>query len=121
MPLYAAIPVIYALGIETLARWSRVAAGVMLLALLALFAAEQVAWFGRLSPDLATQAAISCLDDRGIRYASASYWVAYKITFLTGERVIVAPSDGMDRYPPYTAMVSARPAALLGCDQLLRQ
>jgi hypothetical protein len=50
----------------------------------------------------------ACLERQGVRYAFAGYWVAYKVTFLTGERVIVAPRDGLDRYSPYTTAVSAR-------------
>jgi hypothetical protein len=33
------------------------------------------------------------LDVRGIRYASADYWLAYYITFMTNERTIVASND----------------------------
>jgi hypothetical protein len=44
------------------------------------------------------------------RVARADYWLSYKLTFLTGERVIVAPTNGVDRYPPYTAAVRAEPS-----------
>lgn len=33
------------------------------------------------------------LEARGIKYASADYWLAYSITFLTNERVVVASED----------------------------
>lgn len=33
------------------------------------------------------------LEARGIRYASSDYWVAYAVTFLTQERVVVASED----------------------------
>lgn len=33
------------------------------------------------------------LETAGIRYASADYWMAYALTFLTNERVIVASED----------------------------
>jgi hypothetical protein len=33
------------------------------------------------------------LEARGIRYATSDYWLAYPITFLTNERVVVASDD----------------------------
>ena len=36
---------------------------------------------------------VRSLDARGIRYASADYWIAYYVTFLSGERIIVASED----------------------------
>ncbi len=33
------------------------------------------------------------LEAKGITYARADYWIAYDVTFLTGERVIVASTD----------------------------
>jgi hypothetical protein len=33
------------------------------------------------------------LEARGVRYARANYWLAYALTFLTNERVIVASED----------------------------
>jgi hypothetical protein len=45
---------------------------------------------------------IRALDARGIRYAVADYWIAYYITFLTNERIIVADDD-------YTRIVSYGP------------
>jgi hypothetical protein len=33
------------------------------------------------------------------------------VTFLTGERIIVSPVNGVDRYPRYTAFVEAQPDA----------
>jgi hypothetical protein len=33
------------------------------------------------------------LDARGIRYATSDYWIAYYVTFMTNERIIVAASD----------------------------
>jgi hypothetical protein len=35
------------------------------------------------------------LDAQGIRYAYADYWLAYYITFLTDERILVAATDSM--------------------------
>jgi hypothetical protein len=42
----------------------------------------------------------------------ADYFVAFRITFLTRERVIAAPTHGVHRYLPYDRLVAraARPA-----------
>jgi hypothetical protein len=56
----------------------------------------------RLTPDRSSQRTIACLEAAGISAARAGYWQSYKLTFLTGERVIVSPIDGVDRYPPYS-------------------
>lgn len=33
------------------------------------------------------------LEARGVRYAIADYWIAYAVTFLTNERILIASSD----------------------------
>jgi hypothetical protein len=39
---------------------------------------------------------------RGVGYAEADYWASYRLTFLSGERIVVVPTNaGEDRYPPY--------------------
>jgi hypothetical protein len=50
------------------------------------------------------QAIIRELDARHVRYALADYWMAYAITFLTNERIIVA-SDTFLRIPAYNRLV----------------
>jgi hypothetical protein len=45
------------------------------------------------------------LDARGIDAGYADYWGAYTLDFLTRERIIIAPYDGVDRYLPYTQYV----------------
>ncbi len=41
---------------------------------------------------------------RGVRYAAADYWASYRLTFLTGERLVVVPANAAeDRYPAYRA------------------
>jgi hypothetical protein len=107
MPIYATLPVIYAVGVDALWRWSRSAGMVGLVFVLLLFAAQQLGWYQHLEPDRASAQIIACLDRAGVRAARADYWLSYKITFLTGERIIVAPSDGVDRYPPYSALAGS--------------
>jgi hypothetical protein len=111
MPLHAALPAVYAVGIDSAFRTNRIAGIALLTSLLALFVWQQAAWYRRLEPDRESQAIVSCLDRSGVRAAYADYWISYKLTFLTDERLIVAPNDGTDRYPPYTAMVRAEASA----------
>jgi hypothetical protein len=102
MPTYAALPVVYAMGVDAAWRTNR-AAGVALLAfMLALFASQQIGWYLHLEPDRRSQQAIACLDAADIRAARAPYWQSYTLTFLTHERIIVSPMDGLDRYAPYS-------------------
>lgn len=111
MPLHAALPVVYAVGIDGTLRSNRIAGVALLTSLLALFALQQATWYQRLEPDRDASAIIGCLDRAGIRTAYADYWLSYKLTFLTGEHVIVAPVGGVDRYAPYTAAVRAQPSS----------
>jgi hypothetical protein len=111
MPVHAALPVVYAVGIEAALRTNRMAGVALLAALVSLFAWQQAEWYRRLEPDREALAIVNCLNKSGIRAARADYWLSYKLTFLTGERVIVAPTNGTDRYPPYTATVRAEPSA----------
>jgi hypothetical protein len=77
--------------------------------LLLLFASQQIGWYLHLEPDRASQQAIACLDAAGIRAARSGYWQSYTLTFLTNERVIVSPVDGMDRYAPYSEQTRSSP------------
>ena len=45
---------------------------------------------------------------RGVHLAMADYWTAYRLTFLTGERLVVVPTNTReDRYAPYRAAFDA--------------
>ena len=111
MPLHAALPVVYAAGIDAALRANRMAGAALLAALVSVFVWQQVDWYGRLQPDREADAIVGCLKGTDVRVARSDYWLSYKLTFLTGERVIVAPTNGVDRYPPYTAAVRAQPSA----------
>jgi hypothetical protein len=108
MPAAGAMAVVLALGVWRIFQRSRVAGAVTLAALLALFGMEQRAWYRQLAPDVETPAIIACLDRLGVRAAYADYWLSYKITFLTGERIVAVPYNGVNRYPPYSAHVAAQ-------------
>ena len=107
MPVSGALAVVFALGVWRIFRWSRVAGAIALAMALTLFGLEQRAWYRQLAPDTRSAALIDCLDRSGVRAAFADYWISYKLTFLTAERIVVAPHNGMDRYPSYTAQVRA--------------
>jgi len=46
------------------------------------------------------------LEARGIRYGTSDYWLAYSLTFLTNERVILASED-LIRIATYQRIVNA--------------
>ncbi|NOK62476.1 MAG: hypothetical protein GFH27_549293n210 [Chloroflexi bacterium AL-W] len=45
------------------------------------------------------------LSQRQVQGAYADYWMAYALTFVTEERLTIAPYNGIDRYPSYTEFV----------------
>ena len=50
------------------------------------------------------------LRQRGVRYATAEYWLSYRLTFLWAENPIVIPlNSGQDRYVPYRRAFDAAP------------
>ena len=110
MPAYGALAVVFALGVWRIFRWSRVAGAISLAMALTLFGLGQRAWYRELAPDTQSAAIINCLDRSGVRAAFADYWISYKLTFLTDERIVIAPDNGVDRYPPYTAQVRTHPS-----------
>jgi hypothetical protein len=107
MPIFSALPAIYATGVAAL--WDRHRSAGLALggALLATFAFEQIVWSQTLGPDAESRAVLACMNQQSVGRAYADYWMSYKLTFLSGETIIVAPRDGSDRYPAYTALVHA--------------
>jgi hypothetical protein len=56
----------------------------------------------------------AALRERGVTYAAAQYWLAYRLTFLWGEQPIVVPLDPtQDRYAPYRQGFAAAPTVAL--------
>ena len=116
MPIYAGLPVVYAIGVGSVWRMSRVAGAALMLLMLGIFAAQQIGWYQHLEPDAESARTIACLDRAGVRTARAGYWQSYKLTFLTGERIIISPTDGVDRYAPYSEQTSSSPTLeAIGC------
>ena len=53
-------------------------------------------------------ALVAAADRLGVRHAYADYWIAYRLTFESRERVIAVPFF-VDRHPAYRAEVDAAP------------
>ncbi|HET7695835.1 MAG TPA: hypothetical protein VFK57_09025 [Vicinamibacterales bacterium] len=67
--------------------------------------ARLAAEYVRGAPTPAKQPLIAVLESRGIRYGMADYWLAYYVTFATGERIVLASSDVM-RISTYEQIVN---------------
>lgn len=102
---FKGVPEVYAA-----ARERRRIASAIVAAIIAVHAWQQVIWYQKLQPDTASIATIECLKRNGIRGGYAEYWTAYKLTFVAQEEIVIAPIDGIDRYPPYTEYVRSLPA-----------
>jgi 4-amino-4-deoxy-L-arabinose transferase-like glycosyltransferase len=110
IPWYAGLSVAWAAGSAALARDRKARASVILAAILVVHVWQQAIWYGKLSTDTQSQATIDCLKQNGIRGGFADYWTSYKLTFLSNEEIIIAPNNGVDRYPRYTEYVRSLPA-----------
>ena len=109
IPWYAGLVVAWAVGSLALARGRRLPAALVVTTIVAVHAWQQVAWYQRLRPDVQSVETIECLKRNGIKGGYAEYWTAYKLTFLAQEELIIAPTDGVDRYPRYTEYVRSLP------------
>jgi hypothetical protein len=109
IPWYAGLSVAWAVGSLALARTRQSVASVIVAAIVAVHAWQQVIWYHKLQPDTLSPATIECLKRNGIRGGYAEYWTSYKLTFIAREDIIIAPTDGIDRYPRYTEYVRALP------------
>lgn len=49
------------------------------------------------------------LRQEGISGGYGNYWISYKVTLLSGERVVVTPLEDWDRYPLYSQRVATLP------------
>jgi hypothetical protein len=109
IPWYAGLSVAWGAGSLVLAGNRKTLATAIVASILAVHAWQQVLWYRKLQPDTQSLATIDCLKRNGIRGGYAEYWTAYKLTFLARENIIVAPADGIDRYPAYTEYVRSLP------------
>ena len=54
---------------------------------------------------------LNFLRDRGVNRVSAPYWIAYRLTFESGEKIIgTPPADDEPRYQPYAEQVNSSPS-----------
>ena len=86
-------------------------ASIIVAAIIAVHAWQQAIWYQKLQPDTQSLATIDCLKRNGIRGGFAEYWTGYKLTFIAQEEIVIAPTDGIDRYPRYTEFVGSLPAS----------
>ncbi len=109
VPYYAGLAVALAAGSVALAKGDRNIAAIFVGMLLIVFGLQQFVWYQKLTPDAESRRMLDCLARDGIRGGYADYWTSYKLTFLSKEAIILAPSNGVDRYPSYTEFVRALP------------
>lgn len=109
IPWYAGLAVAWTIGSVALARTRVAVASLIVAAIVGVHIWQQVIWYRTLQPDTQSLATIACLKRNGIRGGYAEYWTAYKLTFLAKEELIIAPFDGVDRYPRYTEHVRSLP------------
>ena len=109
VPYYGGLAVALASGALLLAKGDARIACVPLGMMLVVFALQQFVWYQKLTPDTDSPRMIECLKEQGIRGGTLEYWTSYKLTFLSGETLIFTPSNGIDRYPPFTAFVRTLP------------
>jgi hypothetical protein len=107
IPWYAGLSVAWSAGSITLAGGRRALALAFVAAIVMIHAWQQTIWFRKLQPDARSRALIDCMTQKGIRGGYAEYWTAYRLTFLANEEIIIAPTDGVDRYPKYTEFVGS--------------
>jgi hypothetical protein len=105
IPWYAGLSVAWAAGALALGRGNQLAAFALVAVIAGVHAWQQIEWFQKLRPDTESTALIACLQRKGIRGGLADYWTSYKVTFLTAERIILVPFNGIDRYPRYGEFV----------------
>ena len=60
-------------------------------------------------PTPAKRQLIAVLEARGVRYGTADYWIAYYVSFLTRERIILASTD-VERIRTYNTIVQQHAA-----------
>ena len=100
---------------------SRVVATGLTVWMLLGFVWSEYRWYRQLQPDDSSPALLQCLEDRHRYFATADYDDAYRLTFLSNERVIVVPDKGHDRFPPYRRSSKPRPTGAHRTSDLRRR
>lgn len=110
LPWVASLPVLIGSLFARLWSRSRLAGAILLFVFVSLSAGQMASW--TLGPGMELWyrseplvEVIAYLERHRVQGAYSWYWAAYKATALSGERLIVAPMDDWDRFPPYTHYV----------------
>jgi hypothetical protein len=114
--IWPVVAILAGAGLEALARRWKPSAAIVLTLVAVLSLSGLVALIERLpawpawdvSTPLPIEPIAHALEQRQIRFAYGPYAVAYAITFITDERVIVAPANN-SRYHPYVEAVASNP------------
>ena len=90
---YGLIALMAADGFAHVVRWNRLAGVALVVLCLGTFAFGEIRWWQKLQQDSSLVAMVQCLDQHGRRFAIADYWIAYPLTFIADERVLVVPEN----------------------------
>lgn len=107
VPVLAGLPVAITIGARAIPHRMRYASPLIIGSVIGVFATQQILWYEALRTDASPTAMIECLEARRIRGGYADYWTSYRLTFLARERLVIAPTSGVDRYPAYSRFVSS--------------
>jgi len=108
MPYVGLAIISAAAGAEWLAqRWRSVAA-ILVAVPVGAAVVTNTRWYSTLHEDDSDNRIIQCLNRAGVRAATGDYWIAYRMTFLADESVVVNPNIN-SRYPPYERAASEAP------------
>src|SRR4051794_39589830 len=91
MPLAAIVALSIAAGCAAAWRRNRTAGAVLAGLILFTYAAGEYRWYERLAPEPGDREVLACMSQHGLHIAKADYWLAYKLTFLSAEQVLVLP------------------------------
>jgi hypothetical protein len=101
VPLFICLPLGLALGLKEIGRFSKILAwGIMAAFLGNALAANILVWQNHRAPSRFERLA-QHLAKENIKGGYADYWTAYILTFLTQEKILLAPTNGKERYPAY--------------------
>jgi hypothetical protein len=106
-PLFFCLPVGLALGLKEIEKKSRILGWAILLVFLGnALLANILVWQNHRSPSRYELIAQDLAKEK-IKGGYADYWTAYYLSFLTQEKIILAPTSGKERYLPYLKFVQS--------------
>ncbi|MDD8026380.1 MAG: hypothetical protein PHI34_07690, partial [Acidobacteriota bacterium] len=105
VPLFFCLPIGLALGLKDIAKKSRLLAAALVAVFLANSLMSHLLVLRHHASPARYELVARNLAAENIKGGYADYWSAYYLTFLTREEIILAPSNGKERYSPYGAFV----------------